>query len=295
MGLEEITKNKEIQGRLKEENLKDSLESKINSEYNSAEKSLLRVNESGSIAFKLYKGAINIPNKFFNSGYEKIKNTYRFIVLDNYISGRVSDYIRGRIYKAEQKGRISTARADYLYGHLDKEKISPYLLDFFMHTVGLNAAGFGLGCYFVYMPFLSGDAGYLKSFITAGILGSITRTAWTAGRIFYDYIKREKNGEIISFKEKIKSVFGKRSVALVVGTAPYLGGLFGYPAQMIHSEYKTDKELGDFIFDDSLYGIEKRMPIVKNIRKRVINKIYKGLMHINIYGTNKNNRDKRVE
>ncbi len=164
-----------------------------------------------------------------------------------------------------------------------------------MHTVGLNAAGFGLGCYLVYMPFLSGDAGYLKSFITAGILGSIIRTAWTAGRISYDYFKREKNGERIFFKEKIKSIFGKRSVALVVGTAPYLGGLFGYPAQMIYSEYKTDKELGDFILDDSLHGIEKRMPIVKNIRKKVINKIYKGLIHINTYGTNKNNRNKRVE
>ena len=37
MGLEEITKNKEIQGRLKEENLKDNLESKL---WNVAKKQL---------------------------------------------------------------------------------------------------------------------------------------------------------------------------------------------------------------------------------------------------------------
>ena len=294
MGLEEITKNKEIQGRLKEENLKDSLESKINSEYNSAEKKFSNAGESTTIAAKLYNGFVNAPAGIFNGGHNTLKNSYKFIVSEDYRSEKVKNYIRGRIYKSEQKGRISAARAAYLHGHLDKEKITPYLVDFFVHTAVLNVVGWG-PTYILYKYYSAGaiSPGDLASLLI--FLGPIQRTGWTIGRMVYDYFKREKNGERISFKEKIKSIFGKRSVALVVGTAPYLGGLFGYPAQMIYSEYKTDKELGDFILDDSLHGIEKRMPIVKNIRKKVINKIYKGLIHINTYGTNKNNRNKRVE
>ena len=293
MSLEEITKNKEIQEISKQANPQGNLESKINSEYNSAEKNLLKVNESEDLAFKLYKGFINIPSNIFNLGYGKLKNSWRFAVSDNYRSERVKDYIRGRIYRAEQKGKINTAKADYLYGHLDKERISPYFFDFFMHTAILNVVGWG-PTYILYKYYSAGaiSPGVLASLLI--FLGPIQRTGWTIGGMVYDYFKREKNGERISFKEKIKSIFGKRSVALVVGTAPYLGGLFGYPAQMIYSEYKTDRELGDFLLDDSLYWIEKRMPVIKRARKRILNKIYKAPLNTNEYGKNKNNRDKRV-
>jgi len=241
-----------------------------------------------NVLWQLYnKGLGEIPWEIFNS-------TSMFLSSQEYRTEIVKNYIMGRINKAEQKGRIKTSKVNYLYGHLDKEKISPYLFDFFMHTIGLNAAGVGLGCYFVYMPFLSGDAGYLKSFITAGILGSITRTVWTAGRISCDCLRKENKKDKTSIKEKIKSAFEKRSVALGIGIIPYLGGLFGYPTQMIYSEYKKDRELGDFILDDSLYGIEKKIPAIRRVRKKIINKIYKDLMHVDIYGTNKNNRDKRV-
>jgi len=276
------------------------IESKINSGYNSAEKNLLGVNESEGLALRLYKGFIHIPNNIFDLGYEKIKNTYRFIVSDTYRSEKVRDYIRGRIYKAEQRGRISTARADYLCGHLDKEKISSYLFDFFMHIIGLGAIGsLTTGLYFVYLPFLSGEISGINAFIRSKILGSITRTAWTVGRISYDCLKKEDVKDRISSKERIKSAFEKRSVALIIGTIPnfipiFPIGLSGYPIQMIHSEYKTDKELGDFLLDDILYGIEKKMPIIKRVRKKIINKIYKDLAHTNFYGTNKNNWNKRV-
>jgi len=293
MSLEEITKNKEIQEISKQANHQGNLEKRINSEYDSAEKNLLKVNESEDLAFKLYKGFINIPSNIFNLGYGKLKNSWRFAVSDNYRSERVKDYIRGRIYRAEQKGKINTAKADYLYGHLDKEKISPYLVDFFVHTAVLNVVGWG-PTYILYKYYSAGaiSPGVLASLLI--FLGPIQRTGWTIGGMVYDYFKREKNGERISFKEKIKSIFGKRSVALVVGTAPYLGGLFGYPAQMIHSEYKTEKELGEFLLDDSLYGIEKRVPIIRRVRKRVLNKIYKVPLNTNDYETNKNNWDKRV-
>ncbi len=122
MGLEEITKNKEIQGRLKEENLKDSLESKINSEYNSAEKKynsaekkFSNAGESTTIATKLYNGFVNAPAGIFNGGHNTLKNSYKFIVSEDYRSEKVKNYIRGRIYKSEQKGRISAARAAYLF------------------------------------------------------------------------------------------------------------------------------------------------------------------------------------
>ena len=293
MGLEEITKTKKIQGKLKEENLEGNLEGKINSGYNSAEKNLLRANESGSIAFRLYNGAINIPNKFFNSGYEKIKNTYRFIISDSYRSESVRDYIRSRIYKAEQKGRISTARADYLYGHLDKEKISPYLVDFFVHTAVLNVAGWG-PTYILYKYYNAGaiSPGDLASLLI--FLGSIQRTGWTIGRMVYDCLKKENSRDRMPLKEKIKSVFNKRSIALFAGTWPYVGAP-AYLIQMIHSEYRTDRELGEFLLDDSLYGIEKRIPIIRRARKRILNKIYKVPLNTSNYGTNKNNRDKRIK
>jgi len=294
MDLEEITKNKKIQEVSKEANRQGNLERKINSGYNLIERNFSKAGESTTIAAKLYNGFVNAPAGILNAGYNTLKNSYKFIVSEDYRSEKVKDYIRGRIYKAEKKGRISVTKADYLYGHLDKEEISPYLLDLFMHTIGLNAAGSGLGCYFVYMPFLSGEIGLMGSFLTAGLLGSITRTVWTVGRISYDCLGRKKNGERIPLKEKIKSAFGKRSVALGVGTIPFLGGLFGYPAQMIYSEYKTDKELGEFLLDDSLYWIEKKVPSIKDNRKNILNKIYKDLIHTNSYGKNKNNWNKGV-
>ena len=295
MGLEEITKNKEIPGRLKEENFEDNLESKINSGYNLIEGNFSKAGESTTIAAKLYNGFVNAPAGILNAGYNTLKNSYKFIVSEDYRSEKVKDYIRGRIYKAEQKGRISTARADYLYGHLDKEEISPYMLDLFMHTIGLNAIGsLTTGPYFVYMPFFSGEVGFWGSALRAGILGSITRTAWTIGRISYDCLEKKDVKNSMPFKERIKSAFKKRSVAFGMGNIPFFGGILGYPAQMIHSEYKTDRELGDFLLDDSLYGIEKEMPIIKRIRKWVINKIYKDSLPTYSYGTNKNNRNKGV-
>lgn len=248
-----------------------------------------------NVLLQLYnKGLGEIPWELFNSASFALINSKRFLSSQKYRSEVVKDYIRGRINKAEQKGRIKTSKAVYLYGHLDKEEISPYLLDFFMHTIGLNVAGLSLGCYFVYMPFFSGEVGFWGSVLQAGLLGSITRTTWTVGRISYDCLEKKDVKNSMFFKERIKSAFGKRSVALGIGTIPFFGGILGYPAQMIYSEYKTDKELGDFLLDNSLYGIEKDMPIIKRIRKGVINKIYKDSLHIDSYGTNKNSWNKRV-
>ena len=172
------------------------------------------------------------------------------------------------------------------------------MLDFFMHTIGLNAIGLlTTGPYFVYLPFLSGEIGLMGSFLTAGLLGSITRTAWTVGRISYDCLRKENVKDKMPLKEKIKSAFKKRSVALGVGAIPNILfpiGPFGYLIQMIHSEYKTDRELGEFLLDDSLDWIEKRIPIIRKERKRILNKIYKVPLNTDDYGTNKNNRNKRV-
>ncbi len=227
------------------------------------------------------KGLGEIPWEFFNSASFALINSKRFVSSPKYRSEVAKNYIRGRINKAEQKGKINTTKADYLYGHLDKEKISPYLFDFFMQTVGLNAVGLlTIGSYFVYLPLFSGEIGPMDAFIRSKILGSITRTAWTVGKISYDCLKKEDVKDRMPFKEKIKSAFEKRSVALVIGAIPsfifiFPIGPFGYPIQMIHSEYKTDKELGDFLLDDSLYWIEKRIPIIRRVRKKIINKIYK--------------------
>jgi len=292
MGLEEITKNKEIQEISKEANQQGNLEKRINSEYDSAEKNLLKVNESEDLAFKLYKGFINIPSNIFNLGYGKLKNSWRFAVSDNYRSERVKDYIRGRIYRAEQKGKINTAKADYLYGHLDKEKISPYLVDFFVHAAVLNVAGWGL----TYLLCKYYGAGAISPGVLASLLiflGPIQRTGWTIGRTVYDCLKKENTRNGMPLKEKSKSAFNKRSIALFVGIWPYVGAI-AYPCQMIHSEYKTEKELGEFLLDDSLCEIEKRVPIIRRVRKRVLNKIYKVPLNTNDYGTNKNNRNKRV-
>ncbi len=241
------------------------------------------------------KGLGEIPWELFNSASFALINSKRFLSSQKYRSEVVKNYIKGRVNKAEQKGKISTAKADYLYCHLDKEKISPYLFDFFMQTVGLNAVGLlTMGPYFVYLPFLSGETGFWCSVLRAGLLGSITRTAWTVGRISYDCLKKENVRERMPFKEKIKSVSKKRAIALFVGIWPYVGAL-AYPCQMIHSEYKTDKELGDFLLDDSLYGIEKRIPIIRRARKSILNKIYKVPLNTDDYGTNKNNWDKRIK
>ena len=241
------------------------------------------------------KGLGEIPWELFNSASFALLNSKIFLSSQKYRSEVVRNYIKGRINKSEQKEKIDTAKAAYLYGHLYKEEISPYLFDFFMQTVGFNAVGLlTTSPYFVYLPFLSGEVGFLESLITAGLLGSITRTAWTVGRISYDCLRKENVKDIMPLKEKIKSAFKKRSVALGIGAIPFLGGIFGYSTQMIHSEYKTDKELGDFLLDDSLYGIEKRIPIIKRARKKILNKIYKGSLHIDSHGTNKNNWDKGV-
>ena len=252
-----------------------------------------------NVLLQLYnKGLGKIPWEIFNSASFALMNSKRFVSSQKYRPEVVKNYIRGRINKAEQKGRIKTSKADCLYGHLDKEKINPYLLDFFMHTVGLNAVGsLTIGPYFVYLPFLSGEISVMDSFIRAQLLGSITRTAWTVGRISYDCLKKENVEDKIPFKEKIKSAFEKRSVALVIGAMPSFIvpiGPFGYLIQMIHSEYKIDKDMGDFLLDDSLYGIEKRIPMIRRVRKKIINKIYKDSLHIDSYGTNKNNWDKGV-
>ena len=317
MSLEEITKNKEVQGRLKEENSPNNLESKINSKYNSTEKKFSKAGESTTIAAKLYNGFVNAPAGIFNGGHNTLKNSYKFIVSEDYRSEKVKNYISGRIYKAEQKGRISTARADYLYGHLDKEKISPYLFDFFMHTVGLNLAGFSLGCYFVYMPLFSGNAGFLESVARAGITGSITRTAWTTGRITYDCLRKlsEERQDKTPLKEIIKSSFKERSVAFWEELWPFWG-VTAYPKQMYCSECEISKEFGEFLINDIRNSIESKVPPLKYVRiglnnayrfsKSFINntkkdiefyfdKIYKGPLHINNYGTNKNNRDKRIK
>lgn len=220
------------------------------------------------------KGLGEIPWEIFNSAS-------LFLSSEEYISEVAKNYIRKRINKAEQKGRINATKADYLYSHLDKEKISPYLVDIFMHTFGLNALGLvTIAPYFVYGPLRSGDIGCGEAFIRAQIIGAITRTVWTTGRIIYECLRKENIKGMNSFKEKFKSSFKKRSIALKIGAIPNLIpfipiGLFGYPIQMIHSEYKTDKDLGDFLLDDSLYEIEKRIPIIKRIRKNILNKIYK--------------------
>ena len=252
-----------------------------------------------NLLLQLYnKGLGEIPWEIFNSASFALINSKIFVSSQKYRSEVVKNYIRGRINKAEQKGRIKTSKAVYLYSHLDKEEISPYLLDFFMQTVGLNAIGsLTIGPYFVYLPFLSGEISVMDSFIRAQLLGSITRTAWTFGKISYECLKKENVRDRISFKEKIKSAFEKRSVALVIGAMPSFIvpiGPFGYLIQMIHSEYKKDKELGDFLLDDSLYGIEKKIPIMERVRKWIINKIYKDSLHIDSYGTNRNNWNKGI-
>ena len=262
-----------------------------------------------NVLWQLYnKGLGEIPWEIFNS-------TSMFLSSQEYRSEVVKDYMKKRIDSAEKRKELDSAKAYQFRKYLKDEKISPYLLDFFMHTVGLNVAGLGLGYYFVYMPLFSGNTGFLESVVRAGITGSITRTAWTAGRMYYDYSRKNDIKDKISFKEKVKLAFQKRSVAFWEELWPFWG-VTAYAKQMYRSECEINKDFGEFLIKDIRNSIESKIPPLKYVRRGLNNtcrfskslvnstkkdiefyfdKIYKDLMHIDTYGTNKNNRDKRIK
>ena len=99
----------------------------------------------------------------------------------------------------------------------------------------------------------------------------------------------------VAMEIRLKKAIKKRFLAFCYETVPFAGGAIGYPIQMIYSEYETDHELGRFLLDEAFYPIEKRVPAVKKLKKVIFKKIYKDPLYTNDYGTNKNNRDKRIK
>ena len=319
MDLEKITENKEIQEISKQANPQGNLESKIESDGSFKDNNFsFKPRKRANILLQTYnKGLGDIPWALFDSASFTLINSKRFISSPKYRSEVVKDYMRKKIDSAEKRNELDPVKAHQFQKYLKDEKVSPYLFDFFMHTVGLNLAGFGLGCYFVYIPLFSGNTSFLESVARAGITGSITRTAWTTGRIAYDCLRKvtEKRQDKTHLKEIIKSSFKERSVAFWEELWPFWG-VTAYPKQMYRSECEINKEFGEFLINDIRNSIESKIPPLKYTRislnkaymfsKSLINntkkdiefyfdKIYKGLIHIDTYGTNKNNRDKRVE
>ena len=214
-----------------------------------------------NVLWQLYnKGLGEIPWEIFNSASI-------FLSSQEYRSEVVKDYMRKRIDSAEKRKELDPAKAYQFRKYLKDEKISPYFFDFFMHSVGLNVAGLGLGYYFVYMPFYSGNTGFLESVARAGITGSITRTFWTGGRIICECVRKvvKERPNKTQLKEIINSSFKKRSVAFWEELWPFWG-VTAYAKQMYRSECEIHRDFGEFLIKDIKNSIESKIPPLKYVR-----------------------------
>lgn len=177
---------------------------------------------------------------------------WKLVLSQRHRTEMIREFVGDRISSWEKRKQLSQEEAAYLRRQLDHESTTAYLTD-----LGFNFA------IKIFEPALVGSVAAslyangavdLQTSLAIVLLGgSVTRTAYTGGRIILDTIK---SGTFKSIPQNVS----RRAVALVIGTIPTYGNA-AYPAQMVYSGSTESRNLGKFLLYDLHSEIGSKVPI----------------------------------
>lgn len=224
-------------------------------------------------------------NKLCLADYKKIiLNSLKFVFSEKYRSKLARDYVAKRIDEWKERKQLEDHEADFLRHQLETESTTHYLTDLLVHA-GIKPLEMTVFPPLALALYFRGSIDYKTSGALVVWGGSLTRTAYTAGRIAYNMMKPENLKKIpkipsdvsqfltdtyhisydLGIKEGIKHAAGKilgieRLIALGVGMVPTLGNT-AYPVQMMYSGSSVDKDIGKIMLYDLFSTIGKSFPI----------------------------------
>ncbi|MCZ6598092.1 MAG: hypothetical protein O7B99_10665 [Planctomycetota bacterium] len=167
----------------------------------------------------------------------------RFLTSQEYRARLARGYVNGRIDAWRERNQMSSADAECLRGHVEREESSDYLTDFGVH---LAIKPFVKSIEYWVCPLLFA-AGLISGGTLAFVLltaGALARTAYTGGRLVQSTLRGRE----------------KPWIALFVGVLPVVGN-FAYPLQLLYSSRIEEDDLARFILYDGCARIGEKLPI----------------------------------